>query len=314
MPSAMPRRLPVPAPSARRRAVGLAAGAALAVAGCARRPVDTGATPVGPEPAAPAPSAPTRPAARPTTFAWAVGARRGVVETEVAVTRDGAPGERETVRTRAALAFTVGAAAPATGARPLVGTVDSLVVRAGARVRGDTSTAPGDGADVTTGVRFRGLLAARAVRLDPDSGVDARCATREGAAALAALAAARERFPRLAASLVAGARWRDTTVTATCAGPALVIVQTESRYEVAGVEGDGTVRVTRRSTSTLRGTGTAGVRPVQVTGTGSASWRYRVDPGAGDLVEGDGESRTALAVSVAGSATRFVQEARTRVR
>ena len=68
------------------------------------------------------------------------------------------------------------------------------------------------------------------------------------------------------------------------------------------------------STSTLRGSGTAGMRPVQVEGTGSATWRYRVDPAAGDVREGEGESRTVLTVRVGGEATRFVQEGRTRIR
>jgi hypothetical protein len=151
------------------------------------------------------------------------------------------------------------------------------------------------------------------VRLDPESGVDVRCTSPAGGAALAALGAARESFPRIPASLAAGARWRDTTVTATCAGPALVIVQTEWRYEVAGAEGDGTVRVARRGTSTLRGSGTAGVRPVQVSGTGTSAWRYAVDPARGVVVSGDGESRSALTVAVSGATQRFTQTVRARL-
>jgi hypothetical protein len=251
--------------------------------------------------------------ALPATFAWAPGAHRAVVESEATVERGGDPA-RETVRTRAVVTTTLAPAATGS-ARTITGQVDSLVVAAGGRVTGDTAAAARGGAPatVTTAVRFRGVADARAVRLDPESGVDVRCTSPAGGAALAALGAARESLPRIAATLAAGARWRDTTVTATCAGPALVVVQTEWRYEVTGADGDGTVRVARRGTSTLRGAGTAGVRPVQVTGTGSASWRYAVDPVRGAVVRGDGESQSAITVTVSGAPQRFTQAVRTTV-
>ena len=290
-----------------------ATAATVALGACAARPAPAGGPTPRPTIEAGAAEGGTgaRPApALPAAFAWSVGTHRGILESELTVQRDG-DAAREVVRTRAVVRGTVGERPAGGGARPLTGVVDSLVVQAGARVLGD-STATAD-AQVTTGVRFRGVVDARAVRLDPESGVETRCGTPSGGAALAALGAARERFPRLAATLAVGARWRDTTVTATCAGPALVIVTTESRYEVAGVEADGTVRVTRRSTSTLRGAGTAGARPVQVHGTGSASWRYAVDPAAGDVRRGEGESRTTLAVTVAGVTERYTQAVRGRL-
>lgn len=285
----------------------------LAAAACARRAPMPAGGPVPGETTAPAGAGrggAGRAPALPAAFAWSPGAHRVVVESEATVEREGDPA-RETVRSRAVVQASL--ATGATGsARTITGQVDSLVVQAGARVTGDTAAARGEvPPTVTTGVRFRGVADARAVRLDPESGVEVRCTSPAGGAALAALAAARDGFPRIVGTLAAGARWRDTTVTASCAGPALVVVQTEWRYEVTGAEGDGTVRVVRRGTSTLRGTGAAGVRPVQVTGTGSASWRYAVDPVRGAVVSGDGESRSAITVSIGGTAERFAQTVRT---
>jgi hypothetical protein len=107
-----------------------------------------------------------------------------------------------------------------------------------------------------------------------------------------------------------GARWRDTTVSARCAGPVLVVVQTVSRYEAAAGAG-GRLAVVRRSASTLRGRGAAGVRPVLVAGSGEAELRYELDPARGLVAGAAGEGRTALTVTVAGAAQRFAQRTRT---
>jgi hypothetical protein len=245
------------------------------------------------------------------------------VHTEATIEPEGAtpgsPAWREVVVSRAVVRAALTApTSAASGALTLAGVVDSFVVRASGRVAGtDSAGAPAAATPRETllaaSVRFRGAVDPRAVRLDPEAGVEVRCTAPAGAATLSALAAARDLFPRLPATLAAGARWRDTVVTATCAGPVLVIVQTESRYEVSGADRAGGVRVVRRSTSTLRGSGSAAGRPVQVAGSGGADWSWQVDPGSGRVAEGSGTGRLRLAVTAGGSTQRFVQRAGTRV-
>jgi putative ribosome biogenesis GTPase RsgA len=71
--------------------------------------------------------------------------------------------------------------------------------------------------------------------------------------------------------------------------------------------------VVRRSATTLRGQGAAGVRPVTVAGAGQAEVRYRMDPARGALAGASGEGRTTLTVTVAGAAQRFAQRTRTEI-
>jgi hypothetical protein len=71
--------------------------------------------------------------------------------------------------------------------------------------------------------------------------------------------------------------------------------------------------VVRRSSSTFRGQGAAGVRPVAVAGAGTGEARYLMDAARGTVASGSGETRTTLTVTVAGAAQRFTQRARTQV-
>lgn len=270
------------------------------------------------EPAvAPAPGVEGAPAIR---FAWSAAPRRLEVRTTVEIVRDGPAGVAdapEQVRVVTYLTDTLAAGAAPGSARAL-GVVDSMVVTASARVRGD---APSDttGSAAVAGprlapLRYQAASDARGVRADPapDAGADLRCTAPTGAAALAALAAVRETLPRVPAGAAPGARWRDTTVAASCAGPVLLVVRTVSRYDAERGAG-GLLAVVRRSTSLIRGQGAAGVRPVAVSGSGAGETRYLLDPARGALASGAGESRTALSVTVAGAAQRFVQRTRTEV-
>lgn len=304
-----------PAGAAARRAAVLAAAAAVAAA-CASRPAASpspGAVPAAPPaagaPAAADPSPGTAPA-RAAAFTWtsAPAVRRLEVRTEADITDDaGAAEGAERVRTVVTLADTVAAGA-VPGAARAAGVVESYEVDASARVQGGAVSPP------FVPFAYRAFSDARGVRADvaPGAAVDLRCAAPGGPAALGALAAVRETLPRVPAAAAPGARWRDTTVSATCAGPVLLVVQTASRYEAAAGEG-GALAVVRRSTSTVRGQGAAGVRPVSVAGAGTAETRYLLDPAAGALLSASGESRTALTITVAGAARRFTQAARTRV-
>jgi hypothetical protein len=262
--------------------------------------------------AAPAPAAPTPVAALPgAPFTWAPAPaeRRLEVRTDVEITRDGpAAGEPpEHVRTVVRLTDTVTAGASA-GAARAAGVVESLEVTASARVQGAGAPPP------FAPFAYQAISDARGVRADPAPGaaVDLRCTAPTGATALGALAAVRETLPRVPAGAAPGARWRDTTVSATCAGPVLLVVQTASAYEAQAGEG-GALAVTRRSASTMRGRGAAGVRPVVVAGAGAGEARYLLDPARGTLASAAGETRTALTVTVAGAAQRFTQRARTEV-
>lgn len=238
------------------------------------------------------------------------------MRTTVEIVREGAPpsaGEPpEQVRVVTYLTDTLAAGA-APGSVRALGVVDSVLVTASARVRGDAAGSSAAEPRLAP-LRYQAASDVRGVRVDPapDAGADLRCAAPTGAVALGALAAVRETLPRVPAGAAPGARWRDTTVAANCAGPVLLVVRTVSRYEATPGE-NGVLAVVRRSTSTFHGQGAAGMRPVTVSGTGTGELRYLLDPARGALAGGTGESRTVLAVTVAGVAQRFVQHARTEV-
>lgn len=293
-------------------AVAAAAFAAVSGAACAARPAPE---PV-PGPVTPAPAVglpPAAPAGPVAAFTWAPAVRRLQVRTEVEIVRDdagaGTPtGEApERVRTVVRLADTVAQAA-APGAVRAAGAVEALEVSASARVQGAGAPPP------FTPFRYLALSDGRGVRADPAPGaaVDLRCTAPGGPAALGALAAVRETLPHVPAGTAPGARWRDTTVSATCAGPVLLVVQTTSQYEAQAGQG-GALAVVRRSTSTMRGRGAAGIRPLVVEGSAAGETRYLLDPARGALAAASGEGRTTLTVTVAGAAQRFVQRARTEI-
>ena len=265
------------------------------------------------------------PAASGTTrFTWSAGARRVEVHTDALVSRDGpapaaaAPSGSEHVVTVAYLTAVI-APADAPGATGVRGTVDSLVLNASARVRGTDTTAASGGAASTstllTGFAYRAASDARGVRIEAaEPATDLRCTATNGAASLSALAAAREAFPRVPADLAVGARWRDTTVTASCAGPVVLVAQTVARYEsAADPDMPGQLRITRQSTTTARGQGSAGVRPVTVLASGTARTVYTLDPATGQLVGGTGDGRTTITMTVGGVAQRFTQQTRTQL-
>jgi hypothetical protein len=321
--SAAPARPPRGAPRrAVRRSTGAAAFAAAfaaalagasALAACARPPIAPAAPPApSPAPAAGAPAGAPAPNGAVAAFNWAPVpvARRLAVEVDAEVVDEAdaaAGGVAERVRTVVALADTVTPGA-APGSARAAGVVEAYEVSASARVQGAGAAPP------FVPFAYRAYSDAGGVRAEPAPGapVDLRCTAPGGAAALAALAAVRETLPRVPAGAGPGARWRDTTVSAACAGPVVLVVQTESRYEAAA-GGGGALALVRRSTTTLRGQGAAGVRPVAVVGSGSGETRYLLDPARGAVLSAAGEARAALTVTVAGSARRFTQRARTRV-
>ncbi len=310
-----------------------------AVAAVALAAACGGGTPapsVAPVPAdVPAPAAPaSAPVSGATRFTWGAAERRIEVHTDALVTRDvptatgaaaAAPDGEHVVST--AYLTAVFAPSDAPGATVLRGTVDSLVVSASDRVRGTGSVstaspaanaAPAGAATSTTlltAFAYRGASDARGVRVEAaDPGTDLRCTAPAGAASLGALAAIREALPRIPAGLAPGVRWRDTTVSASCAGPVILVAQTIARYESAADPATpGRIRVTRQSATTARGQGTAGIRPMSVVASGSARAVYALDPARGQLVDGGGEGRTVVTVTVAGVAQRFTQQTRTQL-
>lgn len=213
-----------------------------------------------------------------------------------------APAGGERVTSNAFLTADLAPAA-APGVVAVSGTVDSLVVAAPT-----PST-------LVAGLRYRAASDARGVRVEAaDPATDLRCTAVGGGAALSALAAVREALPRIPADLAAGAQWRDTTVSASCAGPVLLVAQSVARYEsAADPAAPGRLRVTRQSTTTARGTGAAGIRPMSVVAQGTASTVYALDPARGQLVGGSGEGQTAVTITVSGVAQRFTQQTRTQV-
>ena len=280
-------------------AVALVGGGAAGPASPAPAPTPTPAP-------APPPAAPTPAPATGWRFAWSptpgTFAVRVEADVESSAPGGGAP-ERERIESSAQVTLAVQPAGTS-GTRTVAGRVDSLLLRASARVAGETPPAP------APSVGVRGTVAARgAARLDLAPGVEAGCTTPAGAAALTALGLAREALPPVPPTLQVGARWRDTLVTASCAGPIAVVVQSVASYEVLSPE-DALVRVRRQSTSTITGQGYGAGQTVRVVGSGSADATLLLDPARGSLRRATGEGRTTLTVTVGLTTQTFAQRTR----
>ncbi|GLC24583.1 hypothetical protein rosag_10960 [Roseisolibacter agri] len=287
----------------------------IALGACAgRAPAPTDAPAPSPRPPAGATPTPAPSATTSWRFAWSPDVQAFAVRTEADVERtgggsaSGGGAERERVESSAHVSLAVQPAGSG-GTRAVVGRVDSLRVRASARVSGGADPAPAPPVGLRGSVSPRG-----AVRLDVDGTAAAGgCGTPTGASALTALAVAREALPRVPAGttpLTVGARWRDTVATTTCAGPLPVSVQAIAAYEVERQEG-ALLRVRRRANSTLRGQGFAGGQSVRVTGTGIADATLLLDPARGVLRGVTGEGRTTMTMTI-GTATHAFEQ-RTRV-
>ena len=293
---------PSPLPIAAR--AGVLAGAL--AAGCASGPASP---PPAPAPT-PTPGVPTPvPAPAPATgwrFAWSPTPGTFAVRVEADV-ESTVPGgtvpERERIESAARVTLAVQPAGTS-GTRTVDGRVDSLHLRASARVAGEAPAA------VSPVIGVRGAVAPRGpARLDLAPGVEAGCTTPAGAAALTALSLARETLPPVPPTLQVGARWRDTLVTASCAGPIAVAVQSVASYEVLSPEG-ALVRLRRQSTSTLAGQGHGAGQTVKVAGSGSADATLLLDPERGSLRRVTGEGRTTLTVTVGLTTQTFAQRTR----
>ena len=239
-------------------------------------------------------------------FAYAPGTYRFEVRTDATVELVGSR-ERESVATAARVTYTL---APTARAVTLSGEVDSLVVRASARVTG------GAGEPRAEPMRFRGTVDARAARLELE-GVAPQCALPTGATRSAALASARETVLRVPAAIPVGTRWRDSATVGACSGEIPTTVTTVARYEVVGrarFDGADVVRVRRETTTTSRGQGFARGRQVTIAGSGAGEGSVYLDPLGGRVVGAESEGRTTVRVVVGRDpAQEFTQQVRTRV-
>jgi len=296
-----------PLPLAPAALLSVACAALAACAGRAPGPAETPAP--APRPPAGATPAPATPSATSWRFAWSTEAQAFAVRTEADVERSGTVGaaERERVESSARVTLAM-LPAGSGGTRAVAGRVDSLRVRASARVSG------GADAPLAAPVSVRGSIGARgAVRLDVDgTAAMGGCGTPAGASAITALAIARETLPRVPAALTVGARWRDTVATVSCAGPLPVTVQAIAAYEVEGQDG-ALLRVRRRTNSTLRGQGFAGGQSVRVSGSGTADATLLLDPARGALQGVTGEGRTTMTMTLGTATHAFEQRTRVRV-
>jgi hypothetical protein len=251
----------------------------------------------------PAPATPI-PASGPAAFAYAPGTYRYEVRTDATVERPDARDERESVGSVAVVTYTL-ARQPRGSA--VNGQVDSFTVSAGARV-----TAGSTGTGLAAPVPFRGTVDGTDVRLASEPAVETRCDGPYGAA----VAAARETLVGVPATLMAGARWTDTTATVSCRGDVPATTQTIARYEVVGraeFGGAQATRVRRQSVTTVRGTGVSNGQPVSITGSGDGDMSFYVDAARGRLVGATGESRTTLTVQIREVRQQFVQRSQQRI-
>jgi hypothetical protein len=281
--------------------------ALLALAGCGPRvatapPPATRPAPT-PEPAAPAPTT-TEPAA--SRFAFLPGAATYDVRTESTVEMTSGPeAERGTEKASvtARVAYDIGA--PARGATPLTGQIESLSMDASSRIGGATPP-PAEP------VRFQGAIDARGAHLDVQGAVFG-CVGPAGTAQAAGIAAARETLLRVPAAIAVATRWRDSVTVTACRGPVPTMVTSVSRYEITAVEGN-RVKVRREMTLRLHGQAIAGGRSVTVTGTGDGLATIELDASLGRLTRIDGETRATVTVTLPDGAREFAQQVRTEVR
>ena len=189
----------------------------------------------------------------------------------------------------------------------IIGVVDSLAISS-AR----DSTGP------------RRLLTPVTVALEPDTAAPTMVAPDSTAMPSscdsmedAARAIARDILIRIPANAHPHQRWTDSTSVVVCRGGIPMTAVTVSTFEIQPVQPRGDsliVQIIRRSTLSLSGTGTQGVRRISVAGTGTSETRFSYELRGGVFLESQGQSVLQLRFETIQQTEQVVQRSVSTVR
>ena len=103
----------------------------------------------------------------------------------------------------------------------------------------------------------------------------------------------RDALIRIPANAQPRQRWMDSTSVSICRGSIPMTATTVSSFEIQDIQPRGDsliVQIIRRSTLTLAGTGTQGVRRITVSGSGTSETRFAYELRGGVFLESQGQS------------------------
>lgn len=264
---------------------------------------------LAPAPPPVVPAAPAAPAVEPVPIKRTVPEARYDVRASARIARDSA-GRKDEQRVESSGLVTIAVVRATDGALRGSGRVDSFSVRSegagtsptttGVTIRGTTkgvaaTTTAADTPQLLT-VLFDAVVDAMSSRVVTRPPLANECDRAEtGATALAAAL-----LLRVPASVLAGDRWRDSSVSVICRANMPITVRSFHEYVAERFDGSGasmTVLVRRTSTTRLEGAFASAWRTFDLAGTGTGNDEARVDVTTGALLQLDGESTTALQVT-----------------
>jgi hypothetical protein len=285
--------MPIP-PLAARAAVLL-----LLLAGACAPPGSTATTP------RPAPTARGRDsvAAPATSFAYASGVHRYALESRATVdVRGDTADARDTLATTTWITYRI---ANGSAPRRIVGTVDSFTVHPGPLA----AVAP---APLMAPLPFGGSAQEGVIAVDVPPEAATNCASPNGVL----LGIARDLLPAFPARLTPGARWEASATTTACRGGVPMTSVVTHRYRVRGpADGEpGAVRVERRSSISLSGSGTQGGQTVNTLGRGEGEGEFVVDVVHGLVRSARSRSTLELTFTTGGASQRVTQSAEQQLR
>lgn len=250
---------------------------------------------------------PVSPAPAPRAFAYGPGSYRYEVRNDATVSTVGGETRSDTILMRAIISY-----------RLVRGTADSLLVTGTV----DTFTVSGGRAagasPLASPLPFSFTIGPSGRRLEtvPDSsGV---CSS----PASTMVATARDLLLDVPVVLGPAAAWQDSTSSVVCRG--MIPVTTRSTRtsrvewtvtppEMAGQAERAAFRVLRSGATVLSGSGQAAGREITITGDGSTTSAYYLDPRLGVLVGAVGDAATRLLVDTGTQRQEFLQQVRQRI-
>ena len=249
-------------------------------------------TEAGPQPAA---TTPTPAVAR---FAYAPGTVRARLDSRASIRVEGETTPPDTAVTELYVTLVLGDGA---GARPLIGSVDSVLASAG-------GGRPLAALPVPMPLRFQGTVEGGTVRVPRPAATAADCSSPAGSI----LAIARELLPALPADLSPGRHWSETVATTSCRGGVVLTTTAVHDYRVsAATSGAGApLRIARTTRYRLAGNGSQAGEPVSAAGQGTGTGELLVDRAAGRLLALTTQSTIDLTFMGGGRTQHVVQEGR----
>jgi hypothetical protein len=117
-------------------------------------------------------------------------------------------------------------------------------------------------------------------------------------------------------TMTAGTQWKDTTTTLTCRGNVAVSTTSINSYHVDGADnhrGTPTLRITRSSELSIRGSGRESGRSVSLAGGGGGTTTLHLDQTSGMVISSNGETRSVITIRTLTGEIPFRQQVRQEV-